>query len=743
MTDITEQQAKKELEFLAKEMAKADVAYYQNDEPSLTDAQYDELKRRNEELEKLFPQLIRADSPSQRVGAAVKSDFKKVTHSIPMLSLGNIFAEADIDSFVASVQKFLNPKSISKTEFSEADGSKTRSTEAECTQLVHEHSSTGFCNQMPNKSGFNIDFLAEPKIDGLGFSARYENGVFVKGATRGDGVEGEDITDNLKTVAGLPLRISGAPKVLEVRGEVYMKKADFFKLNERNKSQNKKLFANPRNAAAGSLRQLDPSVTKSRKLSLFVYAWGEVSNISWDSQSSFFEQLKTWGFPTNPLNKLCHNTEELKQNYQNLLKIRSSLDYDIDGVVYKVNDLKLQERLGFLTRTPRWATAHKFPAEQAVTRLKNIRVQVGRTGALTPVADLEPINVGGVMVSHATLHNEDEIKRKDIQIGDIVVIQRAGDVIPQVVEVLKDKRHADSREFIFPTLCPVCGAHTVREEDEAVRRCTGGLTCPAQAIERIIHFVSREAFDIEGLGNKIIEDFYQEKIISNPYDIFTLEKRNQHQKPQFSLPLDGGGSGWGCKPETCLELEKREGWGKKSVDNLFKSINERRKISLPRFIYALGIRQIGTATSLLIAKNYGSLDAFMNEMLAKNTEKLLSIDGIGEAMAKDIVEFFAEAHNIDLIEKLLKEISVGEYIDTNNYDSPISGLTVVFTGTLERMTRAEAKAKALSLGAKVAGSVSKNTDYVVIGADAGSKAKTAQELGIKILTEEEFMELIK
>ena len=411
-------------------------------------------------------------------------------------------------------------------------------------------------------------------------------------------------------------------------------------------------------------------------------------------------------------------------------EIRSSLPYDIDGVVYKVNDIALQERLGFLTRTPRWAIAHKFPAEQAVTKINNIRVQVGRTGALTPVADLEPINVGGVIVSHATLHNEDEIKRKDIRIGDSVIIQRAGDVIPQIVSVIKEKRSQDSKEFIFPTTCPICGAHAIREEDEAVRRCTGGLTCPAQAKERIIHFVSRDAFDITGLGSSIIEDFYNDGILKNPADIFSLEERNQE------------GDLFSQQKSSVLHLEQREGWGKKSVEKLFQAITLKKKISLPRFIYALGIRQVGTATALLLARHYGTFAKFKQEMENKETGPLVSIDGIGASMATDIVEFFQEQHNQEIINRLLERITVEEYIDTTNYDSPLSGKTVVFTGTLEQMTRSEAKAKAQSMGAKVAGSVSSKTDYVIIGADAGSKAAKAQELGIKILSEQEFLELI-
>ena len=687
--DLSKEEAAKELAYIAQEMAKSDIAYYQKDNPYLTDAEYDSLKRRNEEIEARFPELIRSDSPSKKIGAPLQSGFKKVPHRFPMLSLGDVFSIEEVEDFVQSVKRFLN-------------------------------------------SSKDVQFIAEPKIDGLSFSARYEKGRFVQGATRGDGVLGEDITENMKTIKELPQTLSGNfPDVLEVRGEVYMKKTDFFALNAKYEAEGKKTFANPRNAAAGSLRQLDPKITAERNLSIFAYTWGEISERVWNSQADFFNHLKAWGFPINNLNHICNNVQEIDKNFQHLMEIRADLNYDIDGVVYKVNDIALQERLGFLTRTPRWAIAHKFPAEQAITKLTAIRIQVGRTGALTPVADLEPINVGGVIVSHATLHNEDEIKRKDIREGDYVIVQRAGDVIPQIVGVLKDKRPQDSKEFIFPTTCPICGAHAIREEDEAIRRCTGGLSCPAQAKERIIHFVSKEAFDITGLGDSIVEDFFNEGILHTPADIFTLEERNKAD----DLFAEQKGS--------VLHLEQRSGWGKKSVDNLFKAIQSKRTISMPRFIYALGIPQVGAATALLLAKNYNNFNHFMTEMQNKQTELLVSIDGIGASMATDIVEFFQESHNINIINELLRYVKVEDYIDDTITDSPLSGKTVVFTGTLEKMTRSEAKAKAQKLGAKVAGSVSAKTDYVVMGADAGSKATKAQELGIKILSENDFLELIK
>ena len=680
--NITEDEAKKQLEYLAKEIEKADIAYYQNDAPYLDDAAYDKLRRLNDALEAKFPALIRNDSPSKRVGAMVKSEFKKVELSVPMLSLADIFSEEELKDFIMSIKRFLN-------------------------------------------SSDDIIFTSEPKMDGLSFSALYVNGIFTRGSTRGDGKIGEDITENLKAIRGFPLFLNKeAPEVFEVRGEVFMSKADFLALNQKNEEEHKKTFANPRNAAAGSLRQLDTRITKERRLSFLVYTWGEVSEIRWKSQVEFLEYVKELGFPVNPYNKVCRNEQELLNSFETLMENRADLPYDIDGIVYKVNDLELQKRLGFLTRTPRWAIAHKFPAEQAITRLNNIRVQVGRTGALTPVADLEPVNVGGVLVSHATLHNEDEIKRKDIRIGDMVIIQRAGDVIPQVVSVLTEKRSTELPEFQFPTVCPECGAHAIREEDEAVRRCTGGLSCPAQAVERLKHFVSREAFNIEGLGDKVIDEFYKEGIIKTPYDIFTLEERNK--------PADL------FSASQSLNLENREGWGKKSVSKLFDAINKSKSISLQKFIYALGIRQVGTATAYLIAKHYHTFTAFMSAMIQQDLQLLVSIDGIGPAMAKDIVEFFKEEHNLSVINDLLSVISIEEFEGIANTTSEIFGKTIVFTGTLTTLTRSEAKSKALAFGAKVAGSVSTNTDYVIAGENAGSKLKKAQELGVKVITEEEF-----
>lgn len=687
--ELSREEAAAELAYLAAEIARSDNAYYQNDEPYLTDAEYDKLKHRNTAIEKIYPDLVRADSPSKRVGAAVQSKFNKIEHRFPMLSLADVFSIEEVEDFVQGVKRFLN-------------------------------------------TAENIPFMAELKIDGLSFTARYENGRFVSGATRGDGVVGEDITENLKTICQLPLQLpKGVPDVLEVRGEVYMSKSDFLTLNEKNSAEKKKIFANPRNAAAGSLRQLNPKITAERKLSIWAYTWGEVSQRQWQTQEEFFDKLSEWGFPINPNNKVCNSIDEIENNFKHVMEIRADLPYDIDGLVYKVNSIELQERLGFLTRTPRWAIAHKFPAEQAITRINNIRVQVGRTGALTPVADLEPINVGGVLVSHATLHNEDEIKRKDFRIGDMVVIQRAGDVIPQVVEVILDKRPADSQPYEFPTVCPECGAHAIREENEAIRRCTGGLTCPAQAKERLKHFVSKEAFDIVGLGERVIEEFFDEGFLHSPADIFTLEERNH--APEDDL----------FSPSKALNLEKKAGWGRLSVKNLFSAINSRRTISLPRFIYALGIPQVGAATALTLAKNYGTFAVLQHDMENRETEKLVAIDGIGASMGTDIVEFFCEEHNQKTIAELLKYVVIEDYVSDIKSDSPLNGKTVVFTGTLSGLARAEAKAIAQKCGAKVAGAVSGHTDYVIVGEDAGSKAKKALELGIKTLTEDEFLEMTK
>ncbi len=680
--ELSREAAEREIARLCAEIARHDRLYYQEAAPEISDAEYDALRRRLDRLEARFPDLIRPDSPRYRVGAPPAAGFAKVRHTRPMLSLQNAFEEADVREFVARVRRFL-----------------------------------GLGEDVV------IEMVAEPKIDGLSVTTRYESGRFVLGATRGDGIEGEDITRNLRTVRDLPLALprDSVPEVIEVRGEVYMRKDDFKELNKAQEAAGRPLFANPRNAAAGSLRQLDPAITAERRLHFFAYAWGEVSAPVADTHWAFLERFKDWGFQVNPLARLCRSTEELLDIYRDIETKRADLDYDIDGVVYKVNRLDWQDRLGMVSRAPRWAIAHKFPAEQAQTVIEEIDVQVGRTGALTPVAHLRPVTVGGVVVSRATLHNEDEIARKDIRVGDTVVVQRAGDVIPQVVRVVLERRPKDSRPFEFPDHCPVCGSLAVREQDKAVRRCTGGLICPAQAVERLKHFVSRDAFDIEGLGGKHIAAFWEDGLIRSPADIFRLHARRE-------------------------EIERREGWGPQSVANLLAAIDARRRIPLDRFIYALGIRQVGQATARLLAREYGDLDALlaaMEKAQDRDSEAyrdLVNIDGIGPLVADDILGFFAEPHNIEVLRQLREEVTV-EPFKAPTGESPLAGRTVVFTGTLSAMTRSEAKARAEALGARVAGSVSRKTDFVVVGADAGSKARKARELGVRTLSEEEWLEL--
>lgn len=683
--DLMELDALVELKRLAKEIAAHDIAYHQKDAPRVSDAEYDALRQRNDAIEALFPKFIRPNSPSRRVGAPVASGFGKVTHARPMLSLGNAFSDEDVVEFFDRIRRFL---SLSANDLVEVTG--------------------------------------EPKIDGLSVSLRYEKGEFVLAATRGDGMVGENITENMRTIADFPKIIlaPNLPDVLEVRGEVYMAKVDFAALNQRQEQTGRKLFANPRNAAAGSLRQLDTTITASRKLSLFVYAIGEVSGPIGKSQWALFENLKAWGFKVNPQTKLCSDAEELVVHYNSVGEKRAGLDYDIDGMVYKVNRFDWQERLGFVSRAPRWAIAHKFPAEKAQTTLNSIDIQLGRTGVLTPVARLEPVNVGGVVVSNATLHNDDEIKRLDARVGDAVIIQRAGDVIPQIVEVLLDKRPALSVPFEFPIQCPACGSAVVQEEVEVAKRCSGGLICPAQAIERLRHFVSRNAFDIEGLGGKHIETFWHDGLIKTPADIFRL-------------------------PQKIKAAGKRDGWGDQSLENLETALEDKKNIKLPRFIFALGIPQIGQATARTLAKQYGSLAEWRRAMdLAKDNasdsyQDLINIDGIGSSTAASILLFFAEDQNRAVVDDLDYLLSVQEFIAPDEDTSLVAGKTVVFTGTLETLGRSEAKVKAETLGAKVAGSVSKKTDIVIAGPGAGSKLKKAEELGIQIMTEQEWIELVQ
>ncbi|MGB8274943.1 MAG: NAD-dependent DNA ligase LigA [Alphaproteobacteria bacterium] len=681
--DLTADEAAKELERLAKEIAYHDRLYYGESRPVITDAAYDALRRRNDAIEARFPKLVRPDSPKYRIGARPVTGFAEVRHAVPMLSLENAFEEEDVVNFFARVRRFLG--------------------------LAKDAA---------------IDIVGEPKIDGLSISLRYEKGAFVTGATRGDGIVGENVTANLRTVHDIPEKMAGRkpPDVFEVRGEVYMRRDEFFVLNEAREKEGEPPFANPRNAASGSLRQLDPRITAKRRLHFFAYAWGEASESPQKTHWDFLSQLKHWGFPVNPLAKLCHSPEEALAFHRGIGERRSALPYDIDGVVYKVNRIDWQDRLGMVSRAPRWALAHKFPAEQAHTKLNDIIVQVGRTGVLTPVAVLEPITVGGVVVSRATLHNEDEIARKDVRIGDTVIVQRAGDVIPQIVGVVEGKRPKGAKPYKFPHRCPVCGSLAVREEGEAARRCTAGLICPAQAVRRLRHFVSRDAFDIEGLGDKHVVAFWKDKLIQTPGDIFRLETH-------------------------AGEIAKREGWGAQSAAKLVAAIEARRKIPLEKFIYALGIHQVGQATARLLAKEYGSLKhlrAAMDKAQDRDSDayrELVNIDGIGPAVADEILGFFAEKHNREVLDDLARLIDVTDFV-APKARSAVSGKTVVFTGGLESMTRDEAKARAEKLGAKVASSVSKKTDYVVVGAEAGSKAKKAKELGVAMLTEKEWLKLI-
>ncbi|SDE48165.1 NAD-dependent DNA ligase LigA [Kordiimonas lacus] len=774
-TDLTEAEARRELAQLAMEIATHDRLYHGEDAPRISDADYDALRRRNDEIEAQFPHLVRKDSPSKRVGASVRaSKFEKVKHAKPMLSLDNAFNDDDVREFVARVRRFL-----------------------------------GVGDNVP------VDLTAEPKIDGLSLALRYEQGKLVQAATRGDGSVGENVTANARTLDSIPTELAGEgwPDVIEVRGEVYMGKEDFLALNKAQEEKGAKVFANPRNAAAGSLRQLDSSITASRPLKFFAYAWGEVSEMPSTSQMGMIDLFKAWGFDVNPLLVKCDGADSAIEHYRLIERERPTLDYDIDGVVYKVDDLALQDRLGMVARAPRWAIAHKFPAEKAMTILRDIDIQVGRTGALTPVAKLEPVTVGGVVVSNATLHNRDEIARLDVRIGDTVVIQRAGDVIPQVVSVVTDQRPADAVPFEFPENCPVCGSHAEASDDDVVIRCTGGLVCSAQQVERLRHFVSRGAFDIEGLGSKQVEQLFERGWIAEPADIFALSEKNE---------AEGGA------------MQKWEGWGDLSVSNLMAAIDERRDIDFYRVIFGLGIPGIGAETAKLLARNFGTPDAMvaylarglelMNGLtsagltaheasainycllafghlkdfeaalqptdlfaagegfiglvaarlaridagtlkaenirvsrlrtvaglkgvslsnegllaLRSHNSELTDIDGIGGDVVLSLADFYLEERNRAVLHRLLDALNVRE-VEAQATDSPVSGLTVVFTGSLEKMTRNEAKAKAESLGAKVAGSVSKKTDIVVAGPGAGSKLKKAEELGVRVMTEDEWL----
>ena len=699
---LTTAQARVELKRLALEIESHDKSYYQDDAPKISDAQYDALRQRFNAIESRFPELVTGDSPSQKVGAQPSGRFAKVRHAVPMLSLDNAFAETDVLDFVARIRRFL--------KLGDDD---------------------------------RIAFSAEPKIDGLSLSLRYEAGELVTAATRGDGAVGEDVTANIRTLEDVPKKLKGrnVPEICEVRGEVYMTKQAFLALNERQKAAGDTIFANPRNSAAGSLRQKDPNITASRPLGFFAYSWGQMSEMPEDTQSRMIKWFERCGFKTNPLTELCNSVVKLLAFLREIETQRSHLDYDIDGVVYKVDRIDWQERLGFVSRTPRWATAHKFPAERAMTVLRDIEIQVGRTGSFTPVGKLEPVGVGGVIVQNVTLHNEDYIRGigghgeqlregRDIRIGDTVIIQRAGDVIPQVVDVVLDKRPKDARPYRCPKRCP-CPLHTevVREEtaagEEGARaRCTGEFACPYQKIEHLKLFASRRAFDIDGLGEKQIEFFFDNGWVKEPADIFTLEARNPK-----------------------LRLEEIEGYGQTSVRNLFEAIRRRRRIALERFIYALGMRHVGETTALALARGYGSWQSFHDACLriARGDEEAMAemdaLDQIGETVIASIKAYFGESHNRGIVEQLTKEVTI---VDTERpkSNSAIAGKTVVFTGALERMTRDEAKARAERLGAKVSGSVSKKTDYVVAGPGAGSKLAEAKKHGVAVLTEDEWLELI-
>jgi DNA ligase (NAD+) len=694
---LTEAQAKAELARLAEALAEADAAYHTDDAPVMSDADYDALKARNRAIEARFPALKRADSPSERVGAAPAEGFAKTRHAQRMLSLGNAFSAEDVTEFDARIRRYL-----------------------------------GLSDDAP------LAYTSEPKIDGLSLSLRYEHGRLVQAATRGDGEVGENVTANARTIKDIPETLAGAPVILEVRGEVYMSHEDFEALNARQATRGDKSFANPRNAAAGSLRQLDAKITAARPLRFFAYGWGEISALLSDTQMGAIDRLAALGFVTNPLTRLCDGPDALLAQYREIEQARATLGYDIDGVVYKINDLDLQARLGFRSTTPRWAIAHKFPAELAWTRLEAIDIQVGRTGALSPVARLAPVTVGGVVVRNATLHNEDYIagraatggtirEGRDIRVGDWVQVYRAGDVIPKIADVDLAKRPDDAAPYVFPTTCPDCGSEAVREPGDAVRRCVGGLICPAQAVERLKHFVSRAAFDIEGLGAKQVEAFYRDGWITEPAEIFTLRDR-------FGQGLQ--------------QLKNREGWGERSAQNLFEAIDEKRKIPFARLLFALGIRHVGEQASTLIARNYGTWGDFTEamdsarDMDGPEWERLLGIDGVGAVMARSLVQAMTEPHERAGIDRLVAHLEVEAAAAPDTSGSPVAGKTVVFTGTLERMTRAEAKARAEALGAKVAGSVSARTDILIAGPGAGSKAKKAADLGVEVIDEAAWLALI-
>lgn len=677
---------KQQIENLTSAILHHDKLYYQNDAPEITDAEYDQLKINLAALEEQFPELQLASSPTLTVGGKASEKFKKFTHPVPMLSLGNVFSEEELTDFLSRIRRFLGLQNDAE-----------------------------------------IEIVAEPKIDGLACALHYKNGKLVTAATRGDGQTGEDVTANINVLRSIPKTLNAPfPDHVEIRGEIYMDKADFVTLNRQREELGESIFANPRNAAAGSLRQLDSSVTAKRPLKFLAYGLGQLSDPldKWvTSQWALREQMRQWGFATNQPDQLCQTEHDLIGYYEERLKTRHDMAYEIDGLVYKVNRFDWQDRLGFVARAPRWATAHKFPAELAQTVLEKIDIQVGRTGTLTPVAWLKPVAVGGVMVSRATLHNEDEIERKDVRVGDTVILQRAGDVIPQILRHVPQLRPTSTEAFIFPETCPECGSLAVRPEGEVAKRCTGGLICPAQAVERLKHFVSRNALNIEGLGDKILREFFELGWVRKPSDIFSL---TQHE----------------------AELKTREGWGEKSVTKLYQSLENARDISFERFIYSLGIRQVGEATAKKLAQFYGDVSHWREAMIAAQSDEntandLLSIEDIGPAVAKDIIDFFQEDHNLDEVKTLDKILSVKAYEKLATKETPFTGMIMVFTGTMTQMTRAEAKATAERMGAKVAGSVSAKTNYLVAGEDAGSKMKNALALGVPILSENTWITIVR
>lgn len=683
--ELSAEQAEQELAYLAKWIVRLNKAYYQDDAPLVSDAEYDALFQRNSALERKFPSLVRSDSPSKKIGGGIKKGFIKRKHKQPMLSLSNCFSIEEVEDFALRVKRFLG---MSKDS--------------------------------------HMEFMCEPKIDGLSFAATYKKGVLEFALTRGDGYEGEDITPNIKTIKNFPQQIPLSMEKFEVRGEIFMSRIDFDDLNEERKIRGQPLFANPRNAASGSIRQLDPTITASRKLKYFVYATGYCSEEIASSQHKLLDKCHDLGFEINHFSKKLSSLAEIEKFYEQIYRDRARIPYDIDGIVYKVDDFTLQKRLGFIARSPRWATAHKFPAEQAKTILNKITVQVGRTGALTPVAELEPVNIGGVIVRRATLHNEDEIKRKDIRIGDTVVIERAGDVIPKIVKVDSHARKSEALEFTMPNYCPVCASPVERIEGEAVARCTGELKCEAQILEKMRHFVSRNALNIDGLGEAQIEFFYERNLLHTPVDIFTLEERDK---------------------KSSEKIKDLPGWGEKSANNLFQAIKKSSTVSLDKFIYALGIRYVGEVTAKTLVGQYASITGFNEAMdkLGRNDQEiesqLLDIDGIGGKVVNALKNFFSQPESRDIFNQLLDMLTITD-ISGKNLNSPIAGKRIVFTGTMTYMTRSEAKSLAESLGAKNSSSVSSNTDFVVAGEEAGSKLKKAKELGIKILSEQEWRKLI-